>query len=76
MMAQKHMADISELLLPLRKQRAEWLKVVACPKCGKPSHKETYQNRDKIFYVHFKRGVYAGSCVVYPTQQTKHKATG
>ncbi len=65
-MAQKHMADITELLTPLRKQREEWLKVRACPKCGKPSHRQIYQNGHEK-YSHFEGGVYVGACQVCPT---------
>jgi len=60
-MAQKHQTDISGLLAPLRKQRAEWLKVAACPVCGKPSHKNVYQNTKDVYYSHFENGVYVGS---------------
>lgn len=66
-MAKKHMADITNLLTPLRKQREEWLKVRVCPKCGKPSNRQIYANGDEK-YSHFEGGVYIGSCQVCPTK--------
>lgn len=66
-MAKKHMEDISSLLPPLRKQRAEWLKETECPRCGKPAHKQAFSNGD-VHYSHFQKGVYVGSCKVCPTK--------
>jgi hypothetical protein len=72
-MAQKHMADITELITPLRKQRAEYLKVVSCPVCGKPSHKSVYKNSNIIDYSHFVKDSFVGKHTVCPTMLAPDK---
>jgi len=75
-MAQKHMADITELLAPLRKQRAEWLEIVACPICGKPSHKSVYKNSGVVDYSHFVKDSFVGKCSVCPTPRALDLLSG